>query len=261
MRGKTALIFLGNSTASSFDVGVSKVILKKIIPDIVIANSMGSANASFIFKDKNFSKNIEELENIWKTYDVSRTFRFNKEILYKGLFAGALYSNKGLKELFGEYCNFRERRIEDSAVPLFIGAIENETGKPVLLSKGSVFDAVMASCSAPFFFPPYEIEGKTYIDGGLNSRYCIDFAISKGCDKIYVINLAKKRKKDNHLFSKIVKCIDIMKYGSVECFQHDNPKVIMISPDEKELPKSFTDTLKIHQLITHGEKKAEEILQ
>ena len=51
---------------------------------------------------------------------------------------------------------------------------------------------VLASCSLPIMFPPVEIDGKTYLDGGIADSIPYMHAIEEGCDKIIVI-LSRER--------------------------------------------------------------------
>jgi NTE family protein len=59
-------------------------------------------------------------------------------------------------------------RFEDLRVPLVVPATDVDTGEPVLLSSGSVRDAVRASCSFPGFFPPYSLGGRRLVDGSVS---------------------------------------------------------------------------------------------
>jgi len=45
-----------------------------------------------------------------------------------------------------------------------------ESGEPVLLDQGSVDLAVLASSAVPGVFPPVQIDGKEYVDGGVMSN-------------------------------------------------------------------------------------------
>ena len=168
--GKTAFIFLGNSTGSAFDIGVAKVLFRKIKPDYVFGTSMGSLNVAFILKDKNVIENIKKLEEHWKTYNAKKIFKINPEIFYKLFFAKSIFTNKGMKEAFGNDGGLNERKIEDCAIPLYIGAYDNTNKTTALFHEGSLLDAVMASCASPPFFPPYKVDGIEYLDGGINGR-------------------------------------------------------------------------------------------
>ncbi len=260
---KTAFIFLGNSTGSAFDIGVSKVLFKNFEPAFVIANSMGSANAACILKDKNYAKNIEEAEKLWKITDTRKIFKINKKIFYKLIFTNSLFVHAGLRKFLCEILDFKNRKIENSAIPFYINAYDYTNKKSIFFSKGSLLEAVIASCSAPIYFPPHCIGGIEYIDGGVNSRACVDKAIELGAKRIFVINVSSKNIKGKDLLSRFRKSISIMKTASIEHLFDSKIKdaVINISPDYDKLPKKFTDMKQTDILIRHGIEKTEQIIQ
>jgi len=74
------------------------------------------------------------------------------------------------------------------ATPLRIVAIEALTGATKVFDSGSgvsLIDAVAASCSVPLVWPPAEVDGTRYIDGGVRSPANVDLAA--GCDRVVVI--------------------------------------------------------------------------
>jgi NTE family protein len=50
-------------------------------------------------------------------------------------------------------------------MPLYVAASELTQGKIEYFSEGALFDALMASASVPFIFPPVILDGKFYVDG------------------------------------------------------------------------------------------------
>lgn len=48
-------------------------------------------------------------------------------------------------------------------------------------------DAVLASCAIPGVFPPVEIGGRNYVDGGVVSATSLDLAAEAGCDAILCV--------------------------------------------------------------------------
>ena len=58
-------------------------------------------------------------------------------------------------------------QFQDLNLPLHIAVTNLLTGKLEILSSGSLASAVVASCSVPFMFTPKDINGQTYIDGGV----------------------------------------------------------------------------------------------
>jgi predicted patatin/cPLA2 family phospholipase len=49
------------------------------------------------------------------------------------------------------------------------------------------FNCLRASCALPLMFPPIEIGGELYMDGGISDSIPFKQAIAEGCDKIIVI--------------------------------------------------------------------------
>jgi NTE family protein len=71
---------------------------------------------------------------------------------------------------------------------LIVTACDANTGEFVTFDRNSgvaLVDAVAASCCVPGVWPPVEIDGRRYIDGGVRSTTNADLA--KGYDKILVI--------------------------------------------------------------------------
>lgn len=65
-----------------------------------------------------------------------------------------------------------------------------ETGKPYypdMPRNDRTFQHLRASCALPLLFPPIEIDGRLYMDGGISDSVPFEKAIEDGCDKIIVI--------------------------------------------------------------------------
>jgi NTE family protein len=68
---------------------------------------------------------------------------------------------------------------EWTAQPLLIPAIDTATGDLRIFNRNSgvgLVDAVAASCAVPGIWPPVEIEGRLYMDGGVRSAANADLA-------------------------------------------------------------------------------------
>ena len=77
--------------------------------------------------------------------------------------------------------------IEDAPLPLHVVASERVTGAEVVLSRGSVVEAVLASSAIPGVFPPIVIEGRELVDGGVCSNTPIAAAVRLGATDIIVL--------------------------------------------------------------------------
>jgi NTE family protein len=79
---------------------------------------------------------------------------------------------------------FGGRRFEEAAIPLHIVATDLNDGQKVVLSKGSVRDAVRASVAIPYVWKPWEIDGRQLLDGCVSDPLPVDVAIREGADVI-----------------------------------------------------------------------------
>ena len=84
--------------------------------------------------------------------------------------------------------------IKDPAIPLDFNDIKRL--KPEVLKlweedipEGKMLDYVLASCSIIPITVPYEIDGKSYIDGGFADQMPISMALEKNADRIIAVNL------------------------------------------------------------------------
>lgn len=89
-----------------------------------------------------------------------------------------------LRELVGD------QRIEDLAIPFTAVATDIKRQKEVWLNSGSLFDAIRASISLPFFFTPVASEGALLIDGGVLNPVPIAPAFNDDTDLIVAVNLS-----------------------------------------------------------------------
>jgi len=103
--------------------------------------------------------NTEEIEETVNELDRNRSFsrHLNEQPSLLGLSSIA----KKLSELLAD------RTFEDLVIPFAATAVSLHSGKEIILRKGKVIDAVLATIAVPGVFPSMVIDGKTLIDGGV----------------------------------------------------------------------------------------------
>src|SRR5690606_6897939 len=74
-------------------------------------------------------------------------------------------------------------------IPFFCIATDIETGKEVLLDRGNLAQAVMASGAFPSLFQPVIIDDQVLIDGGVVNNYPLDELRDKGMDIIIGVDV------------------------------------------------------------------------
>lgn len=112
----------------------------------------------------------------------------------------ALLSNEKLGELIVEHIG--DKNIQDADIPLAIVATDVSGGGKVVLEKGSVADAVMASTCIPGLFKPVEINKQMLVDGGIVENVPVKTVTEMGAEYVIGVDLNARHtyeKPDNIL--------------------------------------------------------------
>jgi len=93
-------------------------------------------------------------------------------------------------------------RFDELSLPLSLNAVNLETGRMDWFGVDGrmdvrLADAVYASCALPLFYPPADIYGELYVDGGVRDALPIDRAVERGADLIIAIDVAAGEVKDS----------------------------------------------------------------
>lgn len=84
--------------------------------------------------------------------------------------------------------NLRYKKLEDLPLPMRIVATDLDAGGQHVFTEGRLADIVLASCSVPILFTPVEIDGHTYVDGGIFRNFPVTI-IREDCEQIIGVNL------------------------------------------------------------------------
>ncbi|MEZ6061532.1 MAG: patatin-like phospholipase family protein [Planctomycetaceae bacterium] len=79
--------------------------------------------------------------------------------------------------------------IRDTRIPLSIVALDLYRGRPVVLERGPMKDAVMASAAIPGVFPPVEMDGMLLCDIGLMDSLPTKYAAQRASDLAIAVNV------------------------------------------------------------------------
>ena len=162
---KTAFVFAGGGSLGAIQVGMLRVLLSAgVRPDFVIGTSVGALNAGYFAGAPN-AEGVGRLEEIWSGMRRSDVFPFTFESAF-GLLrhSGYIVNPSRLRRLIEN--NLPYAYLEDAMMPVHVVATDVQ-GMPVLLSKGSAIDAILASAAIPGVFPPVPIDGQMLMDGAI----------------------------------------------------------------------------------------------
>jgi len=81
---------------------------------------------------------------------------------------GGLLKGERLQELVRVFTH--NKNFGETKIPFCCVAVDAEAGKLDVLEEGPLHESIRASMSMPGFFEPVQLNGKTYIDGGVLER-------------------------------------------------------------------------------------------
>lgn len=184
-----AFVLSGAANRGAMEAGALMALFEAgIRPDLVAGSSAGAINAAFIAGVPT-PEGARRLADIWwgiRKEDVlpgsrlAALWRFSRR-------GDRLYDLAGLERVLRR--NLPYRNLEDARVPVVVVATELETGRECWFRRGDAARAVLASTALPGVFPPVEVDGVRYIDGGVTNRVPISVAAAMGADRAYVIDV------------------------------------------------------------------------
>jgi len=206
---KVGLVLSGGGAKGMAHIGALKVIEEAgITIDYIGGTSMGaivgalyasgySANElDSIFRQADFSDLIQDnlprgAKTFYEKEDSERyalTLPFNK---FKISFPKAI---SGGQKIYNELVRllYHVKDVNDFnklPIPFFCIATNMETGTEVLLNKGYLPEAVMASGTFPSLFEPAEVDGLILIDGGVLNNYPIMEVKQLGADIVIGVDV------------------------------------------------------------------------
>lgn len=137
--------------------------------DGVYGVSVGAIIATYIafgFSATDLAEIFSEWADVPLTPPTIKSFTTMYET--RGLDDGSIIRDRMRKNFLKKGLDFDALRIRDACIPLHIVATDFTNVRIVLFGKSmQVWDAVRASISLPMVFPPHEIAGVLYVDGGI----------------------------------------------------------------------------------------------
>lgn len=172
-------------------IGVIKALEEK---DVEITHIGGSSVGSLIGGIYALWGNIEKVEDIVLKYDRKKFVSlFSGDIgLVQGLFKGDSFIEE-LDKLVGN------ASISDCLLPYVSVSVDILTGEKVYHTTGLLKDAIRASCSLPYIFKPYELNGRSLVDGGLAENVPIEATKSIGARRVFGVNVQSFPKNEDKL--------------------------------------------------------------
>jgi NTE family protein len=186
--GPVTFVLSGGASLGAIQVGMLRALADRgIVPDTIVATSVGAINGAFVASHGLTSETVDELAALWRSVRRGQIFPLEPVTGLLG-FLGAkrnLVPGGAIRRLVTR--NVSHGRLEDLPIPLHVVACDLLSGSEVLLSRGPVVDAVLASAAIPGVLPAIEWEGRLLIDGGVVDNTPISQAVGLGARQVYVL--------------------------------------------------------------------------
>ncbi|MGH2747747.1 MAG: patatin-like phospholipase family protein [Actinomycetota bacterium] len=188
-RDRVAFVFSGGGPLGALQVGALQALFEHgVTPDLAVGTSVGALNATFVAFDPTI-EGVVRLEGIWRALGDGDLFpggRFKASWARMLVRGNRVFENSGIRRLVES--RLGRATFEEAQIPLAVVTTDLETGAEKVFSTGEVLEPVVASTAMPGVFPPVEIDGRMYIDGGVANNVPIAPAVSLGARTIYVMN-------------------------------------------------------------------------
>jgi NTE family protein len=211
---KVGLALGGGGARGLAHIGVLKVLERENIPiDLITGTSMGAIIGGVYA----LRKDISAIEKIAEKYSKISEFNIDlsfgeKETKDKPFFLKRMsdFLKKGYilnLELRRQYINDGEgvkkvikdlvgdKAFTDTKIPFTAVAADLVSGEKVIIRKGKLFDALLASASIPGMFPPVILDKKILVDGGIVDVVPIKVAQSLGANFVIAVSVSPTIKK------------------------------------------------------------------
>lgn len=189
-KDKVAIVLSGGGPLGALQVGALKGLFEHgVRPDMVVGTSVGSMNAAYLAFNPT-PEGVRDMERHWRQFTEDDLFpggRFRAAWARMFVRGNRLFESSGLRRVISAHLG-EDTAIEQSEIPLGIVATDLETGAERVFTSGPLVEALLASAAMPGVYPPVEIEGRLYTDGGVANNVPIAPAIEMGATTLYVLN-------------------------------------------------------------------------
>jgi len=181
---KIGLALSSGSARGEAHVGVVKAIIDKGVSVDMIAGTSAGAIVGAYYASRGNVDGLEKTIYESTPKKMMDMMSLDLAIKFKG-FIGEKKSLKWLKELIGGIY------FSDLKIPLAVVATDMSSGEEVVITKGSVLEAVRASIAMPVLFTPTKSQGRFLVDGGFSNPLPVDVLKKMGANFIIASNVIR----------------------------------------------------------------------
>ena len=189
---RVVTVLSGGGAKSAAHVGALRALQEwGLVPGHYVGTSMGAVIAACYASGLSYEAVVTRVAQVSRR-DVARV----SPLAVLGAFSPALLRGDPLRQTIAALVP--ARRFDELKIPLTVTATDAASGQLVLFGAGgwsdvSLVDALYASCALPVFYPPAQIEGRAFVDGGLRAVLPLDLVEQFDPDLIFAVNVGPSR--------------------------------------------------------------------
>ena len=100
-----------------------------------------------------------------------------------------LFGHGKMADLLADLLGREDVTLEELNIPVAVVSADVETGDLVILDKGPLIPALMATSAVPIVFSPVRHQGRWLVDGGVLNNFPVDVVRRMGADRVLGVNV------------------------------------------------------------------------
>lgn len=237
----------GGAVLGAAHIGVIRALEEYKIPVKYISGTSIGALVAAMFA---FGKSWEEIKTIameldW--LDISR-LAFNRN---------GLLSNKKMGKMITD--NLGDVNFDDAEIPLAIVATDITSGEKVVITKGSITTAILASTSIPGLFVPVKSDNRLLVDGGIAENVPVLSARDMGARFIIGVDLNAKQNftTPKNIVQVLINTVHLALHNATKLQTEEAD--LLITPDLSEF--DYYHVKQVPELIEKGYAEAKSVIE
>ncbi len=188
----TAFVLSGGGNLGAIQVGMLRALVERDIqPDLVVGCSVGAINGA-AFAAEPGVRGVHRLERIWtRIADGDPDIMPNRGLLPMAVQmarkGSSIHTQDALEQLLHD--ELMATSFEELALPFACVAANIDTAGEEWFDAGELVPRLLASAALPGVYPPVDLDGNRYFDGGVVNEVPLRRAVELGATTIYLLHV------------------------------------------------------------------------
>ncbi len=189
-----AFVLSGGGNYGALQVGALQALFDRgIQPDLLVGTSAGALNAAWFAGDPT-ARGLRQLARLWTGYapQLFAGYRRLIALYHMASTRASIIPSQMLVDLISRWMPAGVSFKNYGSLPVYAVAARLADGARHVFGDEPgdlLLDGLMASTALPPLFPPWNVNGAAYIDGGAVANLPLRVAVERGADEIYALQI------------------------------------------------------------------------